>query len=172
MGPSVESQARCGEDVPVAHSVLLIPVPELQPVVPLAHVTVLGPFAPADGISEGLVSELGELFGDVTPFGFRLAKLAQFPGGTVYLSPDPPTPFRNLTHELWRRFPEYPPYGGEFDDVVPHLSVAQDGKLDAVRLRLGPWLPAWVLAREAALVWFEGDEARTLETFPFGTSAA
>ena len=154
------------------HSVLLIPVPELEPVVPLAHVTVLGPFAPAGEISEGLVSELRAFFGDVTPFAFSLARLARFPAGTVYLSPEPPDPFRNLTHELCRRFPEYPPYGGAFDDVVPHLSVAHDEELDAVRLKLGPRLPVRVLAREAALVWFEGDEARTLETFPFGTSAA
>ena len=90
----------------------------------------------------------------------------------VYLAPEPSAPFRNLTHELCRRFPEYPPYGGAFDDVVPHLSVAHDEELDAVRLKLGPRLPVRVLAREAALVWFEGDEARTLETFPFGTSAA
>ena len=44
-------------------------------------------------------------------------------GGTVYLAPSPAAPFRQLTHELFRRFPEHPPYGGAFDDVVPHLSV-------------------------------------------------
>ncbi len=156
----------------MAHSLLTIPVPPLESVVPDAHVTVLGPFAPLEELSDGLLGELGELFGDVTPFPFRLDRLSQFPGGTVYLAPEPPTPFRSLTHELYRRFPEYPPYAGQFDDVVPHVSVAPGGDPDVVRQRLAHLLPLDVHAREAALVWWDDGGGRLLRTFPFGTSAA
>lgn len=156
----------------MAHSVLLIPVPRLALAVPHAHVTLLGPFADLDEITDGMLSELEVFFGDVTPFRFRLEKLARFPGGTVYLAPEPSAPFRSLTHELYRRFPEYPPYSGAFDDVVPHVSVAQDEDPAEVRRRLDAWLPLDAPANQAALVWFEETGPRTLATFPFGTSAA
>ncbi len=156
----------------MAHSVLLIPVPQLERVVPAAHLTLLGPFAGREEVTDGLLSELEEFFGDVTPFEFRLDRVSRFPGGTVYLPPHPAAPFRSLTHELFRRFPEYPPYANEFDDVVPHVSVAHDEDPDAVQLRLAAWLPTQVRAAEAALVWFEDGGTRTLATFPFGTSAA
>lgn len=156
----------------MAHSVLLIPVPGLARAVPHAHVTLLGPFADLDEITDGMLSELEVFFGDVTPFGFRLETLARFPSGTVYLAPDPSAPFRSLTHELSRRFPEYPPYAGAFDDVVPHVSVAQNEDPSVVRQRLDAFLPLEAPAHEAALVWFEETGTRTLATFPFGTSAA
>jgi hypothetical protein len=157
---------------PVPHSVLQVPVPELEQAVPHAHVTLLGPFAPKDEVTPGLLAELEALFADVTPFAFRLEDLSRFPGGTVYLSPRPSAPFRALTHELHRRFPEYPPYAGAFDDVVPHLSVAQDEDPEVVHRRLAAWLPLEARAREAALVWYDDPGPRALARFPFGTAAA
>jgi 2'-5' RNA ligase len=167
----------------MAHSVLLIPVPELETVVRSrlpdeavavdpetvhAHITLLGPFAPHDAITDGLRSELRSLFGDVTPFRFELTEVCRFPAGTWYLSPEPATPFRQLTLALSRRFPEYPPYGGAFDDVVPHLTLPGDEEPFGMRQRL----PASARAAEAALFWFEPGASRTLDVFPFGTSAA
>jgi hypothetical protein len=176
----------------MAHSVLLVPVPELDSVVRprllrgspellteaedavTAHVTLLGPFADLDAIDDGLLSELRSFFADVTPFTFRLTEICRFPNGPTYLAPDPARPFRQLTHELSRRFPEYPPYGGEFDDVVPHLTVPVPDSEDpqALGLQLEPRLPITAHAREAALWWYEPHRCRTLETFPFGTAAA
>ena len=43
----------------------------------------------------------------------------------LYLSPEPVETFRQLTEVVTKRFPETPPYGGQFTDVVPHLTVAQ-----------------------------------------------
>jgi 2'-5' RNA ligase superfamily len=176
----------------MAHSVLLVPVPELEFVVrprverrtpshlsadpeeTHAHVTLLGPFATLDELTSGVFAELRSFFSDVTPFLFNLTAVREFPGGAAYLSPDPATPFRQLTNELFRRFPEYPPYGRELDDVVPHLSVylAEDERIDQLRRELAPRLPIRAQAMEASLVWFEPGRFRTLETFPFGTSAA
>ena len=176
----------------MAHSVLLVPVPEAEAVVRPrlarlspeqvavddetvhAHVTLLGPFAAREDVTPGLLGELDAFFADVTPFAFDLTSVAAFPGGTTYLAPEPASPFRQLTLELSRRFPEYPPYGGAFDDVVPHLSVPLSDGDDAGSLRraLAGRLPVHAHAREAALFWWEPGASRTLATFPFGTSAA
>lgn len=34
---------------------------------------------------------------------------------------------------VWRAFPDFPPYGGPLDDVVPHLTVGHDAPLDELR---------------------------------------
>ena len=174
------------------HSLLSVPVPERDARVrarlrlrspdevpedgddAVAHITLLGPFADRDALTPGVLSELRWFFADVTPFTFELTSLNRFPGGPVYLAPTPAAPFRHLTHELFRHFPEYPPYGGAFDDVVPHLSVPllEGEELASVEHEVGPRLPVTAQAREAALYWWEPGSCGTIETFPFGTSAA
>jgi hypothetical protein len=145
------------------HSVLVVPVLEAEGIVRHAHITLLSPFAPKEELTDGLLGELDLFFGDCVPFSFELADVSQFPGGTTYLSPDPVAPFRSLTHELSRRFPEYPPYGGQFDDVVPHLSVPDDFSLKS---------PITAHARGAVLWWYDDGMTDVLESFPFGTTAA
>ena len=145
------------------HSVLVVPVREAEGIVRHAHVTLLSPFAAKEELTDGVLGELELFFADCLPFGFRLAEVAQFPGGTTYLSPDPVAPFRSLTHELHRRFPEYPPYGGQFDDVVPHLSVPDKFTLKS---------PITAYATKALLWWYDDGLADVLASFPFGTTAA
>ena len=41
----------------------------------------------------------------------------------VYLAPELPDPFEELTARTVEAFPAYPPYGGKFDTVVPHMSL-------------------------------------------------
>ena len=136
-----------------------------------AHVSLLAPFASPEELDPGLLAELSRFFGEVTPFDLTLAQLCTFPGGTTYLSPEPSATFRRLTHGLHRLFPEFPPYGGEFDDVVPHLTVAVDGEDELTLLKRA--LPLHTRATRAELV--RGDEqsiAETLAEFDFGTTAA
>jgi hypothetical protein len=146
------------------HSVLVVPVPAAELIVRDAHITLLSPFAGKEELTDGLMAELEGFFADCLPFSFRLAGVSRFPGGTMYLSPEPMLPFRSLTHELFRRFPEYPPYGGEFDDVVPHLSIPDDAVVSE--------LPITAYATTAVLRWHDGELADVLATFPFGTAAA
>ena len=174
------------------HSLVTIPVPDLEAVVrarlersapravpddlddTVAHITLLGPFVTLSDLTDGVLDELERFFADVTPFEFALTGIHQFPGGTVYLSPSPAAPFRHLTHELSRLFPEHPPYGGAFDEVIPHLSVPipEGETVEALEFELAPRFPLTTHAREAALFWWEPGASRTLATFPFGTSAA
>lgn len=45
--------------------------------------------------------------------------------------PEPDTQLRQLTEAIADRWPEAPPYGGRFAEIVPHLTIAQ-GREDAV----------------------------------------
>ena len=54
----------------------------------------------------------------------RCVTSGSFPDGVLYLAPEPAEPFGALTEAFAAAWPEYPPYGGSFTDVVPHLTVA------------------------------------------------
>ena len=124
------------------HSVLLVPVPALEPFVRArtehydrdyvsadprfvhAHVTALGPFLPPAELTAGgarHVSPRSPL--RTAPFDFTLAEVGVFPNGIIHLLPEPSAPFEALTERLWRAFPQCPPYAGEFGAVVPHLTL-------------------------------------------------
>jgi 2'-5' RNA ligase len=124
----------------MAESAFIVQVPEVEPLignlraqfdssaklgVP-AHITVLYPFMPPESITEAVVHEAGAAISQIQPFAFRLATVGRFPG-VLYLAPEPSAPFVELTGSLARQFPEYPPYQGKFQLVIPHLTVADGG---------------------------------------------
>ena len=165
MGPE-ETSASTALLVPVAAADWLIrgraPLP--------AHVPLLDPFVRRGCVTDGLLTELEALFADVVAFSFDLDEVCAFPSGEVYLAPHPPTPFRQLTAQLGRRFPRATPSIGQFPDVVPHVSVPlADGEtLCDVERRVRAHGPLQGLATEARLV----SGAEVLAEFPFGTAAA
>lgn len=89
-----------------------------------AHVTLLFPFVPAREIDDGLVERLGLLFARFDGFAFDLRETERFPA-TLYLAPEPKEPFVRLTKALMVEYPHLPPYGGAFDSIVPHVTVAE-----------------------------------------------
>jgi len=88
-----------------------------------AHITLLYPFKHGDQVSDELLDGLSQLFGSAAAFHFSLAGTRRFPG-VLYLAPEPAEPFKGLTQAIAKRYPETPPYGGAFSEVVPHLTVA------------------------------------------------
>jgi len=119
-------------------SALVVLVPEAEPLVkPFrdrydpsaaagvpAHITLLYPFKHSDEVGKTVLDELGELFHRFAPFRFQLEPIRRFPDAVLYLAPQPDEQFRQLTLAIWDRYPELPPYGGKWPDLVPHLSVA------------------------------------------------
>ncbi|WP_409472331.1 2'-5' RNA ligase family protein [Streptomyces sp. HC307] len=117
---------------------LVVRVPEAEPAVRAwrdrldpsaragvpAHVTVLFPFLDASRIDPGVCAAIGEVLGRHQSFEARFEHCGRFPG-VLYLAPEPDGPFRCLTEAIVERWPESPPSGGQFDGVVPHLTVAQ-----------------------------------------------
>lgn len=63
-------------------------------------------------------------------FDFSLSKVGRFPL-TAYLAPEPAEPFVALTQRLAKAFPDFPPFAGAFDTIVPHLTIAHGDAADA-----------------------------------------
>jgi 2'-5' RNA ligase len=90
-----------------------------------AHITLLYPFKSPHEIDGSTIEKLNQCFAGFWAFDFSLAKIRRFPGGVLYLVPEPDEPFRRLTRAVWDCCPETPPFGGRYSNVVPHLTVAQ-----------------------------------------------
>jgi len=120
------------------HSVLAVLVPEAEALAkPFrdrydpsaadgmpAHITLLTPFKPPDEIDAGVLARLRECFRRFASFRFSLASIRRFPDAVLYLAPEPVERFRELILAIWDQYPETPPYGGKWPDIVTHLSVA------------------------------------------------
>jgi 2'-5' RNA ligase len=88
-----------------------------------AHITTLYPFKPPAEIDGGIMNKLTSIIGASQPFDYAIGENRRFPG-VLYLAPQQSEPFRQLTNSLWQAFPETPPYGGQYSEIVPHLTVA------------------------------------------------
>jgi hypothetical protein len=88
-----------------------------------AHITLLYPFKPPAEIDHAVLRQLCAGFASFAPIVFALKSVQRFPD-VLYLAPDPAEPFRDLTRAIWAWYPETPPYGGKWPDIMPHLSVA------------------------------------------------
>jgi 2'-5' RNA ligase len=89
-----------------------------------AHITLLYPFKPPDEVDEAVLDSLRHCFTRFAPIHFSLSSIRRFSVEVLYLAPEPDEPFRQLTLAIWDRYPETPPYGGKWPNIVPHLSVA------------------------------------------------
>jgi 2'-5' RNA ligase len=131
------------------------------------HITLLIPFGPdEDGVAE--------LFASWSPLRFSLTRVEEFPE-VLWLAPEPDDELRRRILELYARFPEWPPYGGEFPDPVPHATVgkvaegaSQADMTAAVRAAAEPLLPVPFEVREAALLAESTpDRWHEVRRFPF-----
>jgi 2'-5' RNA ligase len=129
------------------------------------HVTLLSPFGE-------LVDEPREFFADRGPFDFALTRVATWPR-VVYLVPEPDDGLRALMSALFARFPEWPPYGGNHEEVVPHATLGEEVDAATVRAdverRVAPFLPHRCQARDVSLLEeFATDRWRERVRFPLG----
>ena len=120
-----------------------------------AHITLIFPFVPATQIDrfQQDMASLAEILGQTAPFEFEFREAAGFPT-TLYLAPEPSDAFVRLTEAINRRFRRHPPYGGAFDSIVPHLTVAHgnDVVMDEAQADVQRVLPIKSIAREAVLL--------------------
>ena len=131
------------------------------------HITLLFPF----GLGE---SGLDTLFARWSPLRFALTRVETFPDA-VWLAPEPADELRERILEVYARYPQYPPYDGEFPDPVPHATVgkvpqgeSQEEVAAAVRSAAEPLLPVRFELREAALLEETApDRWREARRFPF-----
>jgi 2'-5' RNA ligase len=141
-----------------------------------AHVTILYPFLPLEDIDDTVLAELHVIARKVHRFRYRLVEPKRF-AVSVWLAPDPDESFNALTRGVVRSFPDYPPYSGKFETVVPHVTVAHgDEPLlceIAVELRLALPQSVGIVAHctELELIEDSAGDWRTLQVFPLGSDA-
>ncbi len=130
-----------------SESAVIVPVAEAEPAVGKfraqldrtaawgvpAHVTVLAPFVPPDRISPRELRRLREAVRAVPRFDVIFRRTEWFGADVVWLVPEPDDGFRALTAAVWSAFPDCPPYGGAFADVIPHLTVGARADLSRMR---------------------------------------
>lgn len=94
-----------------------------------AHITVLFPFVGAAEIDEHVIARASRVAGRHPAFDLRLTAVRWFGDTVVWLAPEPAERLSELTRAFMDAFPGHPPYGGIYDDVVPHLTVGDGGTL-------------------------------------------
>lgn len=137
-----------------------------------AHVTVLYPFMEPAKVDEAVLRELYDIAAAVPCFDYRLRHLRRFPS-SLYLAPDPDVSFARLTQDVHRAFPEFPPFAGKFDVVVPHVTVAHgdEPQLCEIEVELRIALPgAGIAARCEDMVLIENTSGvwQPIRTFGLG----
>ncbi len=172
---------------------LLLPVPTAEPAVGQhrdrldeaardgvpAHITVLYPFLPPAGIGKPLIATLGRLFAGLASFEFTLDRVGWFGEEFVWLGPRDPAPFTALTNRVFSAFPSCPPFGGQFPEVIPHLTIGHSTRpldLRAAAESVRPCLPIHAAAAEVILMAgpcpgtsdTPPRQWRTTATFPLG----
>jgi hypothetical protein len=150
--------------LPVAAADGLLQKSAREPGLP-AHVTLLYPFLKARAIDGETESALAALLREIPAFDFALSQIGRFPG-VVYLAPDPAQPFVALTHALALRWPDHQPYGGAYEEIVPHLTVAYGAPIpDGLDARL----PFTARAEEVWLMARAGGRWVRRRSFPLGS---
>ena len=119
------------------------------------HITLLVPFVPVERLDDAVRARLRHVLALLEPFDYTLERVAQFGEGVLYLAPEPAQPFVELVLALAAEFPEYPPYDGVHDTIVPHgtIAVSEDaGLLARITADVAPHLPIVCRAVEATIV--------------------
>jgi 2'-5' RNA ligase len=136
-----------------------------------AHVTLIYPFMPVERLDDEVRRKVGRIVAAEPTFTVNFREVTRWPN-VVQLPPDPPDPFRRLTAALAAEFPDYPPYEGAFEVVIPHLTVARDVSDEyyaAAEHALPAALPVRHIVREAWLIGHMPEQPwHTLWRLPFG----
>lgn len=155
------------------HTVLVVPVPELEPFVRSrwvhyepgwvatdpafthAHITALAPYVRRPTAAD--LALVGRVAAATAPFDYELRDVTAFDTGWIVAAPEPAAPFAALTRALWKAFPQCPPYAGQFD-VAPHVtldSISDTVSIASTRALIGDALPVRCRADRLELHWYE-----------------
>jgi 2'-5' RNA ligase len=136
-----------------------------------AHITVLFPFVPPGQIDDAVHDRLASLFAAVSRFAVVLDHTDWFGDRVLWLGPRDPGPFRALTGLVADAFPGYPPFEGEFEEVVPHLTVGHGqpvSDLRAAEESVRAWLPIHAQVGAVSLMSQQAATGMWARTATFG----
>ena len=72
-----------------------------------------------------MLGRLADAIGTVPAFDCLFARTAWFGDDVLWLAPSPDEPYRELTRAVVAAFPAHQPYGGQYDEPTPHLTVGE-----------------------------------------------
>ena len=164
-------------------SAVVVPVAAAEPVVSAwrerfdgsaaqgmpAHITALHPFLDQDHLTDSVMGRLRDLCAELPPLDVEFRRLARFPG-VLYLEPAPADGLRRLTTAIAGQWPEVPPYGGSFDTVIPHLTIAQgvgEQVMTGIENEVRRALPVRTRLTEACLYVFDAARGQPRARLPF-----
>jgi 2'-5' RNA ligase len=160
----------------MAETAIVVVVPEAEPAIDLArrrhtadgadgmpaHITLLYPFIDSNLLVSGRIAQLRDCLASFSPFDDELNRIARFQRlneAILWLAPRASDPFIAMIEALRAEFPEHPPYGGDFQSIIPHLTVAISGDPDvltSIEVELTDQLP--IPIRVEAVTLFEHTE--------------
>ncbi|WP_322938442.1 2'-5' RNA ligase family protein [Nocardioides bizhenqiangii] len=171
------------------HTVLLVPVPELEPFArdrwahylaswisrdpafTHAHITALAPYLPDPTAAD--LAQVAAIARATPAFDYVLREVEELPNGFIQVAPEPAAPFTALTEALWDAFPACPPYAGEYA-AAPHVTLDQRSESVSVastRALLGHLLPARCRADRLELHWYEEGNCHVLADWKLGSAS-
>ena len=111
----------------------------------------------------------------VPSFDCQFAATGWFGDQAVWLAPEPAGPFRALTAAVHAAFPQCPPFGAAFAEVIPHLTIGDrpDGGPGVLRTAEAEVLAAQPVRTHVTRAWLmTGTQApgswQLRATFPLG----
>jgi 2'-5' RNA ligase len=143
-----------------------------------AHITILFPFVSPSDVDDDVIARLAAVFAAVSPFACTFTECGWFGEDVLWLAPDREREFRDLTSAVAAEFPAHQPYGGEHDDVVPHLTVGESrrgsvGELRAAEVDVSRQLPFTAHIDHALLIagTDQPNSWHPVAALPLGTAA-
>lgn len=97
------------------------------------HITLTFPFIPVAQLVDDDLNRLAGLWSAFPEFEHALVDTAWFGDDVLWLATDGDAVVRSMTDAVTKAFPQHPPYEGKFEDVVPHLTIAERGSRAAMQ---------------------------------------
>jgi 2'-5' RNA ligase len=102
-----------------------------------AHITIHFPWVPADQVDHPVLRDLEEMVAAIPPFRVVFDRIGWFDREVLWLDPDPNEPFIAMAAQSAARWPDQPQYGGQFESVVPHLTIGIGNRDELHRAQAG-----------------------------------
>jgi 2'-5' RNA ligase len=128
------------------------------------HITLVYPFKPYPALAPEDHARLREVAAAHPALDLTFAEADRFEQA-LWLRPEPDAPIQALIAAIVAAFPAWPPYGGEFETVIPHATLAQGPpeRLDRVEPVVHERLASPIRARAAAMSLFRTVRKRWVE---------
>ena len=117
------------------------------------HVTLMSPFIDSRELDADVLDRLEGSLSRWASFECTLREVGTFPGPPrrAWLAPEPKATFVDMTKAIMAAFPGLLPYGGDHEEIRPHVTVAKErdpASFDATVRQIATDLPlrTWIEA--------------------------